>query len=93
MPVLMQMVPAKSFEQVLYKYRMNPEKDYLRFSRQLIEFSNKMWYEARRGAGDHMDVDTFAKESKEPVGDEYYSVDQWDAYKDQCEQRVSELNV
>ena len=36
MPVLMQMIPAKDLEQVLYKYRMNPEKDYARFSVQLL---------------------------------------------------------
>ena len=70
---------------------MNPEKDYLRFSRQLVEFSNEMRYEARRGGGDHMDVDTFARDAEEPAGDEYYSEDQWDAYKDHCEQRRTEL--
>ena len=94
MPVLMQMIPVKSLEQVLYKYRMNPEKDYLRFSRQLVEFSNEMRYEARRGGGDHMDVDAFAKEGKgesPDTGSDYYSEDQWDLYKHDCESRVNAL--
>ena len=41
MPVLMQIVPAWELESVLFRYWTNPEKDYLGFSKQLVESGNE----------------------------------------------------
>ena len=100
MPVLMQMIPAKDLEQVLYKYRMNPEKDYATFANQLKDFGLEKRYESRRagGGGNDMDVDN-AEPAKEiiPPGEGLdYSDDQWKEYysyvEDQIAAQQEELN-
>ena len=83
MPILMQMVPAKDLEQVLYRFRMNPEKDYANFSRQLVEFGTQRRYEAMRGSGAvPMDLDAADAEAAHKQGAGYvplgeYTADQW----------------
>ena len=58
MPILMQMIPSRDLETALFKFRVNPEKDYRIFSRQLGEFGTERRYEAMRGNGTApMDVD------------------------------------
>ena len=92
MPVLMQMIPAKDLEQVLYKYRMNPEKDYATFASQLKEFGMEKRYESRRsaGGGNDMDVDN-AERAPPPPPEEgaEYSDDQWKEYYSYVEEQVA----
>ena len=94
MPVLMQMIPAKDLEQVLYKYRMNPEKDYARFSVQLKDFGMEKRYESRRSpGGNDMDCDNAEAESKggptAPPDNGEYTDQQWQEYYVYVESQVA----
>ena len=99
MPVLMQMILAKSLEQVLYKYRMSPEKDYFRFSRQLIEFGTERRYEARRSGGNDMDVDALANVEGDrsklvplcPPCEPQYTAELWKGYEAQLQEELNWL--
>ena len=87
MLILMQMIPAKDLEQVLYRFRMNPEKDYANFSKQLVEFGTERRYEAMRGNGaapmdlDMADHDGTGKTNHRPSSEyrpvEEYTAEQW----------------
>ena len=50
-PILMQMIPTRDLDQVLYRFRMTPKTNYSNFSRQLVEFGIERRYEAMRGSG------------------------------------------
>ena len=58
MPILMQMIPTRDLDRVLYRFRMTPGTDYSNFSKQLVEFGIERRYEAMRGSGaTPMDLD------------------------------------
>ena len=65
----------KDLEQVLYRYRMNADKDYMRFSKQLVEFGTERRYEAMRDNNGiaPMDVDN-AEVTMSIAAYGYYSV-------------------
>ena len=82
--ILMQMVPSKDLEQVVYRFRKNPEKDYVKFSKQLVEFGTERRYETMRGNGAvPMELDP-ADENRRGKGQgpaylpvEGYTAEQW----------------
>ena len=58
MPILFSMVPKGWRKEIEAKYRISAEKDYTRFSQQLVDFANQVRYDARRVASpDDMEVD------------------------------------
>ena len=99
MPVLMQMVPAKNLEQILYKYRMGSDKNYQKFSQNLVEFSIESRYEARRAGGNDMDVDALARagiiteaQKSDPNSDhhdDYYTEEQWALYENELNGKMA----